>query len=422
MLAAVAVLALIMVILTQSFTTISSSWKSATNRGSAFANARAGFEALKLNLSQATLNTYVGYADANGVPVQLYNPSFVPAGTSELTTVPNQYVRASELHFITGPSQAILNHIDVKASNTQTTGQAVFFQAPVGFVSTAADRPLNTLVNVMGYYIAFNSSADFTPTALTPSNPPDPTVPSIPIRWRYRLMEVIQPAENNGIYYSTCENSPAGVGSFDGITVGVTQYNYDLRWIGNLCFPPAPATTLTASGAFANTVQHPLADNIIAMALLPKLPDAETAGTGIGNGTAHPLANEYTYDSRLWETGTGSPHPFTPTGSKLDLARWRNQLPPILELVIIAIDETSAQRLENQYGNGSAHTPPFSNSNLIQKAGLDLNADVFQKYKPPAITVDTDIAKVETALNTLGVSYRIFHTDVALNNSQWSSN
>jgi len=54
---------------------------------------------------------------------------------------------------------------------------------------------------------------------------------------------------------------------------------------------------------------------------------------------------------------------------------------------------------------------------------LDLTK-VFQTYNSqgPPSDLDNDITTVENGLDKLGVSYRIFRTDVAMNNSQWSSN
>jgi len=390
MLASLAVLALIMVILAQTFATISSTWKSTTSRGSSFAGARAAFETLRLNLSQATLNTYLGYADKLGNTVPLLNPSYANAAGSLLRSrVPAQYLRASELHFLTDQARVIFSDPSVN-NPTKTSGQAVFFQAPAGIVNTPTDRPLGSLLNVLGYYVAFNSSEDFTPAALIP-----PAKPSIQKRWRYRLMEVIQPAETNAIYGSTCQVDPSTLIPVD---------NYDLSWIGRM-------EDLTRT--FPNTIQHVLAENIITMALLPKLPP----NTATTNGQ-QPLSTDYSYDSRLWASGA-SLH-----GRTLD-SRWRNQLPPLMELVIITIDEPSAQRLANLYDvNENNPTPPFSNPALIAKANnLDLST-VFQTYhtQGPPSDLDADIAKVEAGLTALGVSYRIFRTDVAMNNSQWSSN
>jgi len=407
MLAAIAVLALIMVILTQTFTTVSSTWAKTTGRGSAFAGARAGFEALKLNLSQATLNTYLGYATSNGAPVPLVNPSYVGGNASSYRGMtPQQYARASELHFITGPARTLFDYADVK-NNTETSGQAIFFQVPAGAVSAPQDRPLGSLVNVLGYYVAFNCSTNYAPDSLSNTLPP---------RWRYRLMEVIQPSEDNTIYYSTCESTSS---VSNGNTNTLPLYNYDLRWVGNMC----------PSGSFTNTVEHPLAENVILMALLPKLPPEETDS----KLTSHPvnvLSTDYTYDSRFWETTVTSPlgtprsGPYNPLNSPIplsqqDLQRWRNQLPPLMELILITIDEASAQRLAARYNTGS--TPPFEAPAVKSVVDLSQYFQVYDPYGTPGTTPDTDIAKIETGLATLGVNYRVFRTDIALNNSQWSS-
>lgn len=420
MLAAVAVLALIMIILTQSFTTISKSWNSTTGRGSVFASARAGFEALKLNLSQATLNTYLAYATSNGTPVPLLNPSFAGAQAASFRQlVPTQYARSSELHFISGPANLIFNQPDV-SNTTLTSGHAVFFQAPIGFVNTPQNRSLSSLLNVFGYYVAFNSSADFVPADFTSTGPPQPNQPHLPARWRYRLMEVVQPTEFNSIYGSTCKTT-SSTGSL------LPDSSYDLNWIGSLKFDPITGKVSSRSSSnspFSTKYEHILAENIILLALLPKLPDTEMVA---GNPV---LTAYYDYDSRAWAKGLANskPYPFAslPNAGTVD-PRWRNQLPPLMELVVVAIDEPSAQRLSQQYGGPNGDQPPFANNTVIGKAGINLATDVFQQYVPPQnngdeSSVDTDIRKIETGLTNLGVSYRIFRTNVALSNSQWSSN
>ncbi len=380
MLASLAVLALIMVILTQTFSTVSATWRNTTNQANSFASARAGFEALKLNLSQATLNTYLGYANSSGTTVPLLNPSYAAGGPLR-NLVPTQYLRASELHFITGQASTIFQQASIDISPSTPSGQAVFFQAPAGFVNAPIDRPLGTMLNVMGYYISFGPSTNFTPDANTIAVPP---------RYRYRLMEVIQPGELNRIYGST---SPPGTTANP-----VPTYAYNLTWLGALGLPN-------------NTVEHPLAENIITMALLPKLPPSETVQSAANPKPSALLSTNYTYDSRAWAIPSGD-------------ARWRNQLPPLMELVMVTIDEASALRLATMYGGANGANPPFSDSSQLP-GNFDL-ASVFLQYNnqgpTPPSDLDNDIAKVEAGLTAMKINYRIFRTDLALNNSQWTTN
>ena len=149
LLVAMAVMALLMVVIGGMFSAVSKSWKSSSGRAASFAAARAAFEAMSRNLSQATLATYLSYADSSGKPVPLINPSFkLASGSVDRSSVPTQYLRMSELHFITGNATALFAAANV--SGLVTTGQAVFFQAPTGFVQLQDNRPKASLLNVLG--------------------------------------------------------------------------------------------------------------------------------------------------------------------------------------------------------------------------------------------------------------------------------
>ena len=369
LLVAMAVMALLMVVIGGMFSAVSKSWKSNTGRAASFAAARAAFESMSRNLSQATLATYLSYADSSGNPVPLINPSFkLASGTIDRSSVPTQYLRMSELHFITDNAAKLFTAAGV--SGLVTTGQAVFFQAPTGFVQLQDNRPKASLLNVLGYYIEFGSDDTFKPGAVSTL---------VPMRSRYRLMEVAQPAERNGIYESTCE--------LDSST-GLAKFSYDLRWLAKLILvSPTPSTPLE---------KQPLAENIISIALLPRLSPAQSTNPA-------ELTSDYSYDSRAWE----------PSSNKSEDSRHRNQLPPLIELVLVAIDEPSAQRLAQLYGGTDGSSPPFANGTVRAKVDLDT------LFKDPT-KLEADILTLEDGLNKLQVSYRVFRTTVAMHGAKWT--
>ena len=373
LLVSLAVLTIIMLVLLKTISGVTALSRNTSGRAGAFSAARAAFEALERNLSQATLGTHLGYGDKNGFPVPLVNPSMSgAAATAARAKVPTQYVMTSELHFITGDASKLLTDSGFPAS-METPGQAVFFQATTGFVDDVNNRPKDSLLNVLGYYISFGSDSE-THTAITQR--------ALPPRYRYRLMEVLQPAEKNGIYASTCEVD----------SNGMIAYSYDLRWIKSLALdqPSAP--------------KYPLAENVIALVIYPK------ASPALSSAADEVLTYDYSYDSRLWEKGGA----ITPL-----VKSTRNQLPPLVELVLVSIDEPSAKRLEVLYGGPDGSLPPFKQPAVLAKLNLQSLFQSSPTYGNDQL--EADINTLEKGLSALGVQYRVFRTQVNINAAQWSN-
>lgn len=119
---------------------------------------------------------------------------------------------------------------------------------------------------------------------------------------------------------------------------------------------------------------RPMADNIIALVAWPKLgKGADASGTAV--------SADFSYDSR--------------SGSRVQLA----QLPPIIQLTMIAIDETSAVRTPNLQATIDG----------ILAARFVSVAD-FAK----------DIEEVGDDLTTANIAYQIFSSAVPLRESKWS--
>ena len=122
------------------------------------------------------------------------------------------------------------------------------------------------------------------------------------------------------------------------------------------------------------------------------------------------LTYDYSYDSRLWEKGGA----ITPL-----VKSTRNQLPPLVELVLVSIDEPSAKRLELLYGGPDGSLPPFKQPAVLAKLNLQSLFQVSPTYGNDQL--QADINTLEKGLSALGVQYRVFRTQVNINAAQWSN-
>jgi uncharacterized protein (TIGR02599 family) len=326
-LVSIAVLALIMVILMAVSVQIGNIWHKTSGKIEQFRGARNAFETMTRHLSQATLNTYWDYDD----------PS-----------TPTRYVRQSELRFISGKASTLTGN----SANFRPT-HAVFFQAPFGFVDENrpnADRAagLTSLLNTWGYFVEFGND--------------DAERPQIfgnmigKSRYRYRLHEFTQPANTLTLYRYTSAASNY---------TGWDWFAQDM----NLALPPAAAP---------NRPTHILADNIVALVLLPKLSYQE-------DPTGTLLSPNYFYNS----TDTNPDPTINP----------KNQLPPIVQVTLVAIDETSAKRLEN-----GDSMPDFGLNSLFNSAAQ----------------MQADLDTLQQTLVAKHANFRVFTTNVTINGAKWS--
>lgn len=282
----------------------SSVTKWASQKISAFQGARAAFDLMSRNVSQATLNAYWDYDKL---------PS------------PTRYLRKSELHFLIGNAGV------VPFPGTAGCGQAMFFQAPSGLTNNpTVYGGLETLQNAMGYYVEYRAQSTL----------PAPFPAAAPV-YRYRLMQAIQPTEKLGVYAS-----PTGDDWID----GVTEY------------------------------ASPIADNVICLIVWPRRAQ-EDDPDGLE------LSTDFTYDSR--RDALADPQPLT-----------ANQLPPGVQLTLVAIDETSAARFCVDA------SPP----NVISDAlsGRFVNAADYAK----------DLADLETRLAAGNINFRTFTLTVPIRESK----
>ncbi len=247
---------------------------------------------------------------------------------------------------------------------------AVFFQAPLGVVSSANGSltsstgmgSLNNLLNACGFYVAYG---------------PDPSVPTflpgtLPARYRYRLMQFVQPSDYLDVY-----QTPGGIVNASAATVAAQK-----QW-----FSKHISTGYDASSNFV------LAENIVALVIWPKYSAGDQTN-------ANALTTDYGYDTRnaVFTAGSGFNQTF-------------NQLPPLLEVVMVALDEASALKL------GNTTTPP--------NAAVGLTSTIFTSIpQVPAGTpnqLQTDLQNMQATLVAHHLNYRIFQTEVAIPNARWTS-
>jgi uncharacterized protein (TIGR02599 family) len=218
----------------------------------------------------------------------------------------------------------------------------VFFQAPLGYSNSNAG--LENLLNTWGFFVSFGEESH-RPAFLT-----------LPARHRFRLMEYMEPSENLSVY-----SNP------------------------NAWLPATPSQRALYS--------HGLAENVVALILLPKLSSRE-------DPTGANLAPSYAYDS----TSDG------PNGLTDENCSTKNQLPPVIQVTMVAVDEASFRRFL-----GSATTMPS-----LGLEGLFTTVGDLQNSANPGYA--RDLKMLETTLQKNKLNYRIFTTDVALRGAKWSRN
>jgi uncharacterized protein (TIGR02599 family) len=257
LLVTVVILLFVLVALFEFMGNVEQVWRSTA--ADPFAEAEDAFETVAGRLAGAALEPYQDYAAAGGA---------FRTSSSGNSFVPDHLARRSDLAFVCGGASAWL-------SGRTTAGDCVFFLAPAGYTQTEAHLGLERLLNALGYFVEFGDESD-APSFLSPGVH----------RWRWRLKEIVQPAESVQIYTQTAS----------------------LAWVQSVLQAPVSV----------------LAENVIALVILP-----ERAANDAGAS----LAPAYAYDSRN-------------TGDATTLY----QLPSRMRLALAVIDEASAKILAGQSG------------------------------------------------------------------------
>ncbi len=371
MLVATSILILIIGILFSLTQGTSKVWKKTTGEAEAFRGARTAFDALTRTLSQATLNTYYDYVYSVSSGTYVF-----ATGGAQLTGQPLTYARNSDLEIASGPMPTLAQNATMGTYTFVTHG--VFFQAPLGLTASTTDANLNGLLNACGFYVMYGPD-HLQPGYVTSTN-----------RNRYRLYQFTQPSEDLAVYVSGNK--------------GAYGYNW---WYSSVHNDFKFLTTLPSE----NFV---LCDNVIALVILPKLStkdelQAETLeNVTAPMGTA--LAPSYLYDSAT--AGAGAPISSTTGAAKYPMLNSMNQMPPVFQVTMVAIDEASALKLNNPSSPPNAQLG-ITSSLFTSAASFATDLATLQK--------DLSAAPGNSAGNKIPMNFRVFQTDVAVRGAKWTT-
>lgn len=265
-----------------------------------------------------------------------------------------RYAPTSELHFIT------LNRIETAVTSAKTQqpqGHAVFFQAPLGF--SPKYRNLNNLFNGRGYFVAWGSDEKFKPSFVKSQS-----------RYRYRLMEFRPPAESNQVFEDGQDERDAGVPE------EFTEWYKQALNVG--------------TGSFEDHL-NPLAENIVAIIISPRDTIEDSVDSRRQNYST--IAPKYEYNSNDPQRVEDPNNLFS---------SYVQQVPPLIRLTMVAIDEGSAVRMEN----GSS-IPDFVSEALGNRFRETAN-------------FETDIKDLSEVFDRRNVSYKVFSTMVLLRSAKWT--
>jgi uncharacterized protein (TIGR02599 family) len=366
MLAAVITVVLVGILL-QITTLASTTVTLSTQKLSAFATARTAFDTITKNLSQATLNTYLDYYDANGLRRTDTNSDINNVGGA--TFVPVSFGRASDLQFVIQTNQSKSYY-----------GQEVYFQAPRSYSTDASIQSVQGLLNACGYYVQFGDSHLFQPGVVTAA------------KYRYRLMQGLEPTENLKVFTAT---AVSGTGS---------TTDSSSTWLTNI---------QNGSGKGSIDVT-PIADNVIALVAWPRL-SVNNDATGY---QLLPASHAFSYDSQAnVAPSTTSPYYQNATA---------DQLPPDVEVTMVVLDEASMVREEAMVAASAAALPSAQQAAASALPPPDIEADLAGRFTK-ADNYATDITGLAKALSgkqpsgTGGLNFQIFNTTVALRESKWTT-
>ena len=228
-------------------------------------------------------------------------------------------------------------------------GQEVYFVSPLASALSADTAAVSGLLNGGSFFVHYGTDQIFLPN--TAANP----------RARYRLMQAVQPTEKLKVFGS--------------VVMGDDLWLMDIR------------NTPTTLGRCVS----PLADNVLALTVWPRLSENE-------DSTGSRLTGDYTYDS----------HP-SPSAESTGQPETANQLPPVVQVTMVVLNEASAARLG---GDGSV-SPAMLSSALV-------NADGKPKFSVSTTAQhQADLNDLSTHLARNGINFEIFSTAVSMREARW---
>ena len=345
LLIAMSIFSLVASLLIAALATTQETWARTRERIGQFREARTAFEIAGQRISAATVNPYWGYDDPEA---------------------PTEYQRQSELHFVTGPSEILLG------SDPLSPGHSLFFQAPFGFGGSDAGSlgggeiydGIENGMNAWGYYVEFNSDADedynMRPEFLN-QGPAERKE-----RARFRLMEFRLPSEKLTLF----EQDEKGRPLFPNFSDKERIYEW---------FADSDRRKLNS---------YPVAENILVFGIRPRVPGLSP--------NEFSIAPAYHYDSRLFQWRKES--------SELTRTS-RHQIPPVVDLFVVALEEPSFARYYDREGI----------------AAVEALAEFVRQRFRKAELLEQDLEEVENHLNGLGIQNRVFQTSIAIRAGKWHS-
>jgi uncharacterized protein (TIGR02599 family) len=367
--ASAAVITLLMLMLVQMSKSTADTWKNGVSKSEEFRESRRAFELVTRRLSTATLNTYWDYEYDKGVDPA--NPKDKP---------PIGYMRQSELRF------RVMPMTDRASETGYHTGYGVFFQAPSASIDVedqywtsvytkkadlAPLTRLDGLLNTWGYFLEVADSTPQMPDFLASQTTP---------RYRSRLMELREDATRLPVY-----KIPNNKASDD--------------WFMN------PISDIKTSRPV-----HMIADNIIALVFLPRLSANDEASRKANPRIAAQyqlLSPTFEYDSKKFNNYGNAALPVSSLPNQINPY---NQLPPVVQVAMVALDQNSGNRL------------------AVEATGNKLDLDqLTQGLFAQAVDFEThdqqpgDLSKLEDRLIQRHLGYRIFTSNVSIRGARWSA-
>lgn len=336
LLVAMAVLVIVMLAITAAMGTMQNLWVRIRGKADAFRGTRIALDTMVQRVNQATLNS-----------------RWVP-NTDLATQAQEPHLRASDLHFVTGPAATLM------ADSNRYVGQALFFQGPFGEPASGTlqqvtldyDQLGHTLCG-WGYFVEFGSDAGERPAFL--SDVQD----RFPPRRRFRLWEFRQPAQELSLFEMDQQTPPKPkieqAASREQIYAWFTQ----------------PLRDLDTQRRHVSVV----AENILALIITPFEPAL------VESGNQYRLAPDGHFDSRRyqWEPGTEA--------AKLS----RSRLPPALRLTVIALSEDSWMRMTE---------------GEIESTATQLRTEISSRFSRPD-NLEQDMDALTATLNRMKIGYRV---------------
>lgn len=279
-----------------------------------------------------------------------YDPP-ISAGT------PTKYVRQSDLQFICGRSSVIL----ATSNLGSVPGHAVFFQAPLGYNSDSHTAPgrLGNLLNTCGYFTRYMGDSASWPNFIRKRG-------VIREQNRYRLMELREQSNAMGAY-SIDRNAALSLPS-------------QCQWFLD------PLSADPSRG-------RPLCENILTLVCIPRNSEDPESTSSI-------CTPEYLYNTTQYISLPGDP--------QAELSR--NQLPPLVQIAMVAIDEPSALLLDARFGSSAPVLQP-------DRLFTDLDKYESEMYASEGATPENNM---ECFLQAQKLNYRIFTSAVSIRQAKWS--